>query len=97
MFEFFKHKTRVAQVICIIIILYCVSSIAVLLVAAGIVSHIPHAYLNPRVLIAYSVGSFLLAAITSAYHLATMIRRRKRKCDISAECGRSYKPPKEPA
>ena len=99
MLEFFKHKTRASQVLCIVIILYCVSSIAILLAAYGIVSYIPHAYLNPRVLIAYSVGSFLLTAIVSAYHLATMIRRRKRKCDKFNDCDRFCKArqPSQPA
>jgi hypothetical protein len=78
-------------VIFIVIILYCMCSVAVLSVAFGIVPYIPHAYLDSRVLIFYAIGSFALTAVVSAYHLATMIRRRKRKCDKFDDCDRVCK------
>jgi hypothetical protein len=70
-----------SQVIFILIILYCVSSVNVLLLALGILPYIPGAYLNPYVLIAFSIISFALTLLISAFHLSTMIRRKKRRCD----------------
>jgi hypothetical protein len=41
----------------------------------------PGAYLNPQSLLLFSVISFLLTVAVSAYHLSTLIRRRKRRSD----------------
>jgi hypothetical protein len=41
----------------------------------------PGAYLNPRSLLIFSIISFFLAVLVSAYHLSTLIRRRKRRSD----------------
>jgi membrane protein implicated in regulation of membrane protease activity len=77
----FKNRTFIAQTIFIVIILYAVSSIVVLGVAAGVFHKMPGAYLNPYICVAYAIISFALTAFISAYHLSTMIRRKKRRCD----------------
>lgn len=79
--EFWANKRRISQVIFILIIIYAVSSINVLLLALGVLSYLPQAHLNPYVLVAFSLVSFLLSVFISAYHLSTMIQRRKRKSD----------------
>jgi hypothetical protein len=68
-----KWKTRIFQALLVLVILYCVSSINVLLLALGIVRWIPRAYLNPRILIGFSIISFGLALLLSAYHFYTFI------------------------
>ena len=82
---FWENKSRFAQLIFIMIILYAISSINVLLLAVGILPHIPGIYLNPYVLIGFALVSFVFTVLISAYHLSTMIRRRKRKYDHMAD------------
>ncbi|MDR0670049.1 MAG: hypothetical protein LBF95_08200 [Treponema sp.] len=79
--EFWRQKTHVSQVLFILAMMYCVSSINVLLLALGVVRWIPQAYLNPRVLIWFSIISFGFALLLSAYHFSTFIIRRKRRED----------------
>ena len=79
--DFWKQKTRISQILFILAMMYCVSSINVLLLALGVVRWIPLAYLNPKVLIVFSLISFVFALILSAYHFSTFINRRKRKND----------------
>jgi hypothetical protein len=76
-----KQKTRISRILFILAMMYCVSSINVLLLALGVVRWIPQAYLNPRVLIVFSLISFAFALLLSAYHFNTFLNRRKRKCD----------------
>jgi membrane protein implicated in regulation of membrane protease activity len=79
--DFWKQKTLISQVLFILAMMYCVSSINVLLLALGIIRWIPQAYLNPKVLIIFSLVSFAFALVLSAYHFSTFINRRKRKYD----------------
>jgi uncharacterized membrane protein YbhN (UPF0104 family) len=79
--DFWRQKTHVSQVLFIIAMMYCVSSINVLLLALGVVRWIPQAYLNPNVLIGFSLISFAFALVLSAYHFSTFINRRKRRED----------------
>jgi membrane protein implicated in regulation of membrane protease activity len=79
--DFWRQKTRVSQVLFILAMMYCVSSINVLLLALGVIRWIPQAYLNPKVLIAFSLISFAFALVLSAYHFSTFINRRKRRDD----------------
>jgi ABC-type nickel/cobalt efflux system permease component RcnA len=65
----------------IALVVYAVSTALVLTLVSGMVSRIPRAYLNPQVCIIYAVISFVLTALTGAYHLSTMLRRKKRKTD----------------
>jgi membrane protein implicated in regulation of membrane protease activity len=79
--EFWKQKTHVSQLLFLLAMLYCVSSINVLILALGVVRWIPEAYLNPTVLIAFSLISFSFALVLSIYHFSTFLNRRKRKND----------------
>lgn len=83
--EFLLNKSRISQVIFIVIIMYCVSSMNVLILALGIMPYIPGVYLNPYVLIVFAIISFVITLLVSIYHLSTMIRKRKRKCDRPAD------------
>jgi hypothetical protein len=76
-----KGKTHLSQILFILVMMYCVSSINVLLLALGVVRWIPQAYLNPRVLIWFSIISFGFAVLLSAYHLCTFFFRNKRRSD----------------
>ncbi|MDR0600687.1 MAG: hypothetical protein LBG84_11545 [Treponema sp.] len=73
--------TVASQIIFVIIIIYAVSSINVFLLALGILPFLPAAYLNPYLLLTFSIASFAFTLLMAAYHLSTMIRRRKRKTD----------------
>jgi hypothetical protein len=69
------------QVVFILVILYAISSINVLMLAYGLLQYLPGAFLNPSVIVAFALISFVLTILTSVYHLATMLRGRKRKVD----------------
>jgi len=69
------------HVIFILIIIYCVSSINVLVLAIGILPYIQNAFLNTRVLVYFSEIAFLLAAFLSIYHVCSIFRTRKRRHD----------------
>ena len=65
----------------ILIIIYCVSSINVLVLAIGILPYIQGAFLNTRVLVYFSEIAFLLAAFLGVYHVCSIFRTRKRRHD----------------
>ncbi|GMO52131.1 MAG: hypothetical protein Pg6C_17500 [Treponemataceae bacterium] len=79
--EFFRNRSYVAQIIFIVVILYTVSSINVLVLAMSLVPHLERSYLHPASLIGFAVISFVLTVMISAYHVYTMIYRKKRKTD----------------
>ena len=83
--ETWKSRSRISKIIFLLIILYCISSINVLLLAFGLTRWLPNFHLNARVLIAFSVTSFALTLFMSAYHLSTFLRRRKRASDRVAD------------
>jgi membrane protein implicated in regulation of membrane protease activity len=76
-----KNQSLIVQVIWICILLYAVASVYVLLLALNTYQDLPGAYLDPRALIGFAVVSFLLVAVIAAYHISTLIRRRKRRSD----------------
>lgn len=79
--ETWKTRSHLAKIVLLLVILYCVSSINVLLLALGITNWIPGLHLNPDVLIAFAIISFVFSIFVSAYHLSTFLRRRKRMGD----------------
>jgi hypothetical protein len=83
--EFFRNRSYLAQIIFILIILYTVSSINVLILALSIVPYLERAYLHTPVLLGFAVISFVLTLVIIAYHLYTMIHRKKRKTDVVKE------------
>ena len=76
-----KTRTAAAKVLFILSIAYAISSINILLLAFGLVGSFPGVSFNPRVIIVYSILSFLYGLILSIYHLFTFLVRRKRKED----------------
>jgi lysylphosphatidylglycerol synthetase-like protein (DUF2156 family) len=79
--EFFRNRHHIAQTIFILIILYTVSSINVLILALDIVPHLPGAYIDTSVLVAFAAVSLALTLVVGVYHLYTMIYRKKRRTD----------------
>jgi hypothetical protein len=79
--ERFIRRTAASIIICLVILCYAISSVIALLFALGIVPHLERAALHPRTLLIYSVISFTLVAVLSAYHMYTFICRRKRFSD----------------
>jgi hypothetical protein len=65
----------------ICIIVYAIASINVLVLAVSTYKNAPGAYLNPQSLFLFAIISFVLAVAVSAYHLSTLLRRRKRRSD----------------
>jgi hypothetical protein len=82
-----KTRTAGAKVLFILSIAYAISSINILLLAFGLVGSFPGVAFNPRVIIAYSILSFLYGLILSVYHLFTFLIRRKRKDDKAEHSG----------
>jgi membrane protein implicated in regulation of membrane protease activity len=76
-----KNQSFIVQVIWICILLYAVASIYVLVLALNTSKDLPGAYLNPSTSTSFAVVSFLLVAVISAYHISTLVRRRKRRSD----------------
>jgi membrane protein implicated in regulation of membrane protease activity len=86
--EFWMNKTNVSRVIFILIIAYCVTCINLLLLVLGILPYIEWAQNKPNLFLWFAIGSFALTIIVSAYHLSTMLRRRKRKEDLAPASGK---------
>jgi membrane protein implicated in regulation of membrane protease activity len=80
-----RTRSVAARIIFMLIILYCFSSINVLLLALGLTRYIPHFYLNPQIMTIFSVVSFAFVILVSAYHLYTFVARRKRTGDKIAD------------
>jgi membrane protein implicated in regulation of membrane protease activity len=78
--HWFKGKTAIAQALFVLILLYAAGTVAALCLIPGLILYMPGASL-PHLCIGYSIISFGLAALISAYYMSTMIRRRKRKTD----------------
>jgi hypothetical protein len=84
-------RSRVSQVIFILIVLYCVASVNVLILALGMLPYYESIQGVSYLLIGFTISSFVLTLFISAYHLSTMLRRRKRRSDRLLEEERVYK------
>jgi membrane protein implicated in regulation of membrane protease activity len=76
-----KNQGFIVHVIWVCILLYAVASINVLILALTTYKDLPGAYLNPNALVGFAVISFLLVVVISAYHISSLVRRRKRRSD----------------
>lgn len=76
-----KKTSYLGQVIFILLLIYSVSSIAVLALTYGILPHYPGVNLKPYSVIGYALISFAGAILVGLYHITTMIRSNKRKTD----------------
>jgi ABC-type transport system involved in cytochrome c biogenesis permease subunit len=79
--EIWTRVNPISKIIFILIIAYAVISIIVLFMALNIVRFIPDSYNQVYVYLAFAIVSFLVTVFISAYHLTTLIRRRKRASD----------------
>jgi membrane protein implicated in regulation of membrane protease activity len=69
------------QILWICIIAYAVASLNVIIMALLTYNDAPGAYLNPQSSLTFAIVSFLLVVVVSAYHISTLVRRRKRRTD----------------
>jgi uncharacterized membrane protein len=75
---FFYGKNRVSRVIFVLIVLYALIAVLCFWATAGAaMSDIDRGYS----MIGFSMLSFVLTIVISAYHLSTLIKRRKRVMD----------------
>jgi hypothetical protein len=88
--KFWKNQSLIVQIIWVCILLYAVASINVLILALITYKDLPGAYLNPNALIGFAIISFLLVVMISAYHISSLIRRRKRRSDRQRISRRKY-------
>ncbi|MDR2516650.1 MAG: hypothetical protein LBC88_04620 [Spirochaetaceae bacterium] len=76
-----KHRGALFHIFLICLIAYATGAIWVLANAIRQVQHIEGAFFRPQSLIAFSIISFILVLLISAYNLGALIRRRKRRSD----------------
>jgi Kef-type K+ transport system membrane component KefB len=76
-----KKRSFLVQLSLIILIVYTIASISLLLFAMQWLGSNPNSYLDPQIILKYAVISFLLVVFIAAYHLSTLLRRRKRRSD----------------
>ncbi|GMO52127.1 MAG: hypothetical protein Pg6C_17490 [Treponemataceae bacterium] len=81
--NWFSTSSTVSKCIFCAIILYLIATTVAALAAAGIMPNSSGSAVheNSYVLICFSLVSFALTGVISAFHLSTLIRRRKRKSD----------------
>ena len=89
--ELWMSRSHVSQIIFILIVLYCVASVNVLILALGMLPYYESDHGVSYLLIGFTISSFVLTLFISAYHLSTMLRRRKRRSDRFSEEERVYK------
>jgi putative effector of murein hydrolase LrgA (UPF0299 family) len=78
----FNNKSLITQISLITVLVYAAASAYLLIVSVNWYEQYPDAFrLNPRSLVGFSIISFLLVALVSAYHLNSLLRRRKRRSD----------------
>lgn len=83
--RFFTKKGYFSQIIFILLIVCAVSCINVAMVLISILSNTAEGSLNPYMLLWFAAASCVITLIVAAYHLSTMIRRRKRLNDRADE------------
>ena len=79
--EFLKNKSYVAQMIYIVIIIYCSCSINVLVFALGSVQIFATVRFVTEVLIFFALMSFALTLCLGVFHIRSMVKQDKRKTD----------------
>ena len=83
--NFFKvivqKRSFLMQVSLIVLIVYTIATVTLLIFAIQWIKANPYSSLEPKAAIGYAIISFVLVASISAYHLSTLLRRRKRRTD----------------
>ena len=85
--EIFGRSSPMAKFIFILIVLYAAVSVYILLWALGAVNNVFTSDTDAT-WIGFAIISFAMATLISAYHLSTMIFRRKRRADKLADMNR---------
>ena len=81
--EIWTRANLLAKIIFVLIKVYAIVSVLILLAAYGKIGTIPAE--DNTIWIYYAIGSFGFAVLIAAYHLSSMIHRRKRKADRLAD------------
>ncbi|MDR3146324.1 MAG: hypothetical protein LBU21_08600, partial [Treponema sp.] len=76
-----NNRSVMVQVLWICIIAYVIASLNIIIHALLIYDRAQGAFLDPRSSLIFAVISFLLVLLISAYHISTLVRRRKRRSD----------------
>jgi membrane protein implicated in regulation of membrane protease activity len=76
-----SNRSVMTQILWICIVAYAVASLNIIIHALIIPRDALGLYLDPRSSLVFAVISFLLVIIVSAYHISTLVRRRKRRSD----------------
>jgi membrane protein implicated in regulation of membrane protease activity len=76
-----SNRSVIVQILWICIVAYSIASLTVIIHALVIYDRAQGAYLNPRSSLVFAVVSFTLVVLVSAYHISTLVRRRKRRSD----------------
>jgi uncharacterized membrane protein len=79
-----SNRSVVTQILWICIVAYAVASLNIIIHALLIPREalgLMGLYLDPRSSLVFAVVSFLLVILVSAYHISTLVRRRKRRSD----------------
>ncbi|MDR2135153.1 MAG: hypothetical protein LBO76_00900 [Treponema sp.] len=76
-----SNRSVMVQVLWICIIVYAIASLNIIIHALLIYDKAPGAYLDPQSSLNFALISFLLVVLISAYHISTLVRRRKRRSD----------------
>ena len=82
--EIFRRATPLAKIILVLIVLFAIVSVYILLWSIGVVDNIFISDVDAT-WICFSIISFGLATLIAAFHLSTMIFRRKRKADKATD------------
>jgi membrane protein implicated in regulation of membrane protease activity len=79
--EILALSNFLTRIIFYVIIVYTLCALVFFIPVFGPVPWFPDLYFTPKVLMVFTMISFGLMALISAYHLSTVLRRRKRKTD----------------
>jgi hypothetical protein len=82
MARWFNESNKTSQVLFVLSVLYMVCAVVILIITLSAIAVIPGLHNNHYVLIGFSLASFTFSVFISAFHLSTIIRRRKRKTDM---------------
>jgi membrane protein implicated in regulation of membrane protease activity len=76
-----SNRSVMVQILWICIVAYAVASLNIIVHAFFIYDKARGAYLDPQSSLLFAIISFLLVVLISAYHISTLVRRRKRRTD----------------
>ncbi|MDR0669876.1 MAG: hypothetical protein LBF95_07315 [Treponema sp.] len=75
------NRSVIVQILWICIVAYAIASLNIIIHALLIYDRADGAFLDPRTSLVFAAVSFLMVVLISAYHISTLVRRRKRRSD----------------